>query len=104
MRLPALMNGLLTGDQNHRHAAEKSVSGTGDEVQRSGTKRGECDARSSGEPAMGGRHERGRLFMTGHHKLDRGPPQAFDDIEVFLPRYPENAIDTLILQGGDEKL
>jgi hypothetical protein len=42
--------------------------------------------------------------MTGHDKLDRGSPKAFDDIEIFLPGHPENAIDTLILQGGNEKL
>jgi hypothetical protein len=42
--------------------------------------------------------------MTGHDKLDGGPPQAFDHIEVLLPGHPENAIDTLVLQGGNEKL
>jgi hypothetical protein len=42
--------------------------------------------------------------MTGHDKLDGRPPKAFDDIEVLLSGYPENAIDALILQGGNEKL
>jgi hypothetical protein len=42
--------------------------------------------------------------MTGDDKLDRGPPKAFDDIEVFLPGHSEDAIDTFILQRGNEKL
>ncbi len=53
---------------------------------------------------MGGGHESRRLFVTGHDKLDGGPPKAFDDIEVFLSGHPENTIDTLILQGRNEKL
>jgi len=100
MRLAALSNRLLAGNQNHRHATEKTVSRTRDEVQRSGTKRGECYARFSGEPAIGSGHEGCRLLMTGHDKLDRGSPKAFDDIEVFLPGHPENAIDTLILEAA----
>jgi len=49
MRLSALTNRLLTGDQHHRHATKKPVSSTCDEVERSGTKCAERDPRLSRE-------------------------------------------------------
>ena len=104
MRLRALANGLLAGDHDHRHAAEKPVGRTGDEVERAGTERGERNARSSGQPAIGGGQESGRLLMARHHELDGGAPKAFDDVEVLLPGHPEDSIDALVLQRGDEKI
>jgi hypothetical protein len=31
--------------------------------------------------------------MTGDDELDRGPPKAFDDIEVLLTGPPEDSVD-----------
>ena len=42
--------------------------------------------------------------MTGYHQLDGGPPKAFDDIEVLLTGHPEDSIDALVLEGGNEKI
>jgi len=43
MRLAALPDRLPTGDQHHRHAAQKPVCSAGDEVERPGPKRAERD-------------------------------------------------------------
>jgi hypothetical protein len=42
--------------------------------------------------------------MTGYHQLDRGAPEAFDDVEVLFTGNPENPIDAFVLQGCDEKI
>src|SRR5258708_2835875 len=103
-RLPALSNGFLAGDQHHRHAAKKSVSGAGDEVERAGTERRECDPRLSREPPIRGCHESCRLLMTGYDQLDGGPAKAFDDIEVLLTGYGVDSIDALVLEGSHEQI
>ena len=80
---------LLTGDQHHRHATQKPVGSAGDEVGRPGPKRAERDPRFSRQPPIGGCQESCRLLMTGDDQLDRGPPKAFDDIEVLLTGPPK---------------
>src|ERR1700682_3310859 len=104
MRLSALADRLLTGDQHHRHATEKTVSGACDEVERTGTKRAERDPRLSRKPPIGGCQESRRLLMTGYHQFDGGLPKAFDDIEVLLTGYPEDSIDALVLEGRNQKI
>src|SRR5664280_911712 len=104
MRLSALTNRLLTGDQHHRNAAKKPVSSACDEVERSGTKCAERDPRLSREPSICGCQESCRLLMTGYYQLDGGLPKAFDDIEVLLTGHPENSIDALVLEGSNEKI
>ena len=89
MRLAALPDRLLTGDQHHRHATQKPVGSAGDEVERPGPKRAERDPRFSRQPPIGGCQESCRLLMTGDDELDRGPPKAFDDIEVLLTGPPK---------------
>jgi hypothetical protein len=42
--------------------------------------------------------------MAGYDELDGGPPEAFDDIEVLLTGHPEDSIDALVLEGGNEKI
>ncbi len=99
-----MSNGFLAGDQHHRHAAKKSVSGAGDEVERAGTKRRERDPRLSREPPIRGCHESCRLLVTGYDQLDGGPAQAFDDIEVLLTRNGVDSIDALVLEGSNEQI
>jgi len=82
----------------------KPVSSAGDEVERPGPKRAERDPRFSRQPPIGGCQESCRLLMTGDDELDRGPPKAFDDIEVLLTGHPEDSIDALVLEGGNEKI
>ena len=104
MRLRALANGLLAGDHDHRHAAEKTVGGTGDKVERAGTERGKRNARSSRQPSIGRGQESGRLLMARHHEFDGEAPQALDDVEILLPGHSEDSIDALVLERGDEKI
>jgi hypothetical protein len=42
--------------------------------------------------------------MTGDDELNGGPPKAFDDIEVLLTGHPEDSIDALVLEGGNQKI
>src|ERR1700687_202019 len=104
MRLSALSNRLLTGDKHHRHATKKSVSSARDEVERSGTKCAERDARLSRKPPICGCQESCRLLMTGYYQLDGGLPKTFDDLEVLLTGYPEDSINAFVLQGRNEKI
>src|ERR1700676_3122634 len=103
-RLSALSNRFLTGDQHHRHAPKKSVSGARDEIERAWTERAERDPRLSRKSPIRGCHERCRLFMTGCDQLDGGLPKAFDDIEVLFTRYPIDSIDALVLESRNEKI
>jgi hypothetical protein len=43
------------------------------------------------------RHERGRLLMTSEDELDPGVAKRLDDVEIFLARHSEDAVDALIL-------
>ena len=104
MRLRALADGLLAGDQHHRHAAEKTVGSTCDEVERTGAERGECNPRPSREPSISGCEKSRRLLVARHHELDGGAPEAFDDVEILLPGHPEDSIDALVLERSDEKI
>jgi hypothetical protein len=42
--------------------------------------------------------------VTGYYQFDGGSPKAFDDIEVLLAGYTEDTINTLVLQGRNEKI
>jgi hypothetical protein len=77
------------------------VGRAGREVQRTRPERRDAHARLSGKPPMCRRHERGRLLMTSQNELDLGVAKRLDDIEIFLARHAEDAVDTLILQSRD---
>ena len=58
----------------------------------------------AGEPAVGRRHEGGRLLVPGQDQLDLRALQQLDDVEVLLARNAEDAVDALVLQRRDEKI
>ena len=103
-RLPAAHDRLLAGDHHHRHGAEMGIGRAGREVQRARTERRDAHARLAGEPAVGRRHERRGLLVAGQDQLDPGGPQRFHDIEIFLARDAEDAIDAFVLERGDKKI
>ncbi len=80
------------------------VGGAGGEVQRAGTQGREADAGAAGEAAMGGGHEARRLLVAGQDQLDLGVAQGFDDVEILLAGNPEDSVDPLVLEGGDEEI
>ena len=41
--------------------------------------------------------------MPGDDELDAGSAQRFDDIEILFPGYPENPLDTLVLQSATSR-
>ena len=103
-RLPRRQDALLAGDHDHRHRAEQRVGRAGREIQRARPERGDADARLAGKPAVGRRHEGRGLLMAGDDQLDRRFADGFDDVEVFLAGNSEDPINTLVLEGGDEKI
>jgi hypothetical protein len=53
---------------------------------------------------MGGGHEGGGLLMASQDELDRRFADGFDDIEILFARDAEDAIDALILEGGNKQV
>ena len=53
---------------------------------------------------MGRRHERRRLLVPRKHKRDARFAQRFDNVEIFLARYAEDEIDTLVLKRRDQQV
>ncbi len=66
---------LLPRQQDHRHRAELCISSGGRKIERARSQRGDADARTTGEPAMGGRHEARGLLVPRQHELNARPPQ-----------------------------
>jgi hypothetical protein len=83
---------------------KKSVGGARNEIECARTEGTQRDPRLSGEPSVGRCHESCRLLMTSYDQFDGGSPKAFDDIEVLLAGYTEDTINTLVLQGRNEKI
>ena len=77
-RLPAAPDRLLAGEHHHRHRAEMRVGRACRQVERAGTERGQADARPSGQPPIGRRHEAGGLLVPRQHQLDLRAPQRLD--------------------------
>ena len=103
-RLARRHDRLLAGDHDHRHGAEMRIGRRRREVERAGSERRDAHARAAGEPAVGRRHEPGRLLVPGQHELDLRASERLDDVEVLLARNPENAVDALVLQRRDEQV
>jgi len=53
---------------------------------------------------MGRGHKRGGLLVPREDQLDFGSAQRLHQIEVFLARHTEDAVDALVLQCGDKKV
>ena len=96
--LLAAHDALLTGQKDHRHGAEIGIGGAGDEIQCAWAERGNADAGSAGQTAMGRRHESRRLFVPGEDKFDARGTQRLDDVEVFLAGDAEDELDPFVLE------
>ena len=101
-RLLAAQDSLLAGDHHHRHGAEERISGAGGQIERSGAQSCEADPGPAGQAPMCRRHERGRLLVAGQHQLDAGLAQSFDDVEILLARNPEDLLNALVLERGND--
>jgi hypothetical protein len=103
-RLLAAEDALLSRDHDHRHRAELRIGGASGEVQRARPQRRETYACLTGQPAVGRRHECGRLLVTRQYQVDAGAAQRLDDIEVLLPRNAEYPLHTFVLEGRHQEL
>jgi hypothetical protein len=87
------------GDQDHRHGAEMGIGRPGREVERARSERRDADAGLAGQPAMRRGHEGRGLLVPRQDQLDLGGAQRLDDVEVFLARHTEDAVDALVLRA-----
>ena len=102
--LPAAHDPLLARHQDHRHCAEIRVGGTGHEVQRAGTERGDAHPGPPGQAPVGRRHERRRLLVPREDKRDARFAQKLDNIEVLLAGDAEDEIDALVFKRRDQQV
>ena len=100
--LPAAHDALLPGEHDHGHGTEQGIGGSRRQVQRARTKRGDAHAGLAGQPAVSRGHEGRALLVASQDQLDRRVSQALDDIQVLLAGNPEDAIDTLVLESGNQ--
>ena len=63
-----------------------------------GPERGKADARLARQPAVGGCHERGRLFVPGDDDLDAASPEGFEKVEVLLAGQAEDVFNAFFFQ------
>ena len=103
-RLLAAQNALLARDHDHGHGAEQRIGRAGRQIECARTKRRQANAGFAGQPAVRRRHEGRRLFVAGHHQLDRRAAQRFDEIEVLLSGNPEDLLHAFVFQRGHQQL
>ena len=92
----------LCGDRDERCSIEERVGHARDEVRRTGSQRRNADARMGREPSLDIRHERGGLFVAREDEADGAFAKRVHQIQVFLPRNPEDETDPLVLQARDQ--
>ena len=102
--LPAAHDALLTREHDHGHGAEQRVGRPRRQVQRARTERGDAHAGPAGQPPVGRSHEGRALLVTRQDQLDRRVAQAFHDIQVLLAGNPENPVDALVLECGNQQI
>ncbi|MEY4583021.1 MAG: hypothetical protein RL701_7724 [Pseudomonadota bacterium] len=95
LRLRRAQHGLLPRDHEHGHAAQLRKSGTCREIRGAGTECGQAHARSTGQSTIRRRHECSGLLVSCDDEVDRRLPQRFENVEVFLTRHRENALNAL---------
>ena len=73
LELPLLagLDRLLSGEHQHRHAAELRIGGGGDEIRRTRAERRQTDAGASGQPAVGRGHESCGLLVPRQDEPNR---------------------------------
>jgi len=100
-----LLDRLLAGDHQDRHAAELGIGRGSDEVGRARPQRRQAHAGLAGVTAIGRGHEAGALLVPGQHQLDfRGARQRVEEVEVLLPRHAENVLAAFGLEALDEQI
>ena len=100
--LPAAHDALLAREHDHGHGAEQRIGRPRRQVQRARAERGDAHAGLAGQPSVGRGHEGRALLVARQDQLDRRVAQAFHDIEVFLAGNPENSVDALVLECGNQ--
>ena len=100
--LPAAHDALLPGEHDHRHGTEQRIGCSRRQVQRARTKRGDAHTGLAGQPPVSRGHEGRALLVAGQDQLDRRVAQAFHDIQVLLAGNPENPVDALVLECGNQ--
>ncbi len=100
-----LLDRLLAGDHHHRHAAELSVSGRGDEIGRARPQCREAYAGLARMAAIGRGHETRALLVPRQDQLDcLRARQAVEEIQILLARNAENILDAFFLKTFDEQV
>ncbi|MCY1284104.1 hypothetical protein D9M70_329980 [compost metagenome] len=97
--LLGLLDRLLAGDHQHRHAAEIGVGAGGDQVGGAGAEGRKAHAGLAGQAAVGGGHEARRLLVAGEHQPDLRLAQGFEQVEVLFAGNAEDVLDTFALQA-----
>ena len=103
-RLPVLPDRLLSRDGDERRADQLRVRDAGHEVRGPRPERGEADPGLSGEPSVGGCHERRRLFVARDDQLDLRRAQRFEKIEVLLAGQAEDIFNAFLFQLTNEQV
>ena len=63
----------------------------------------EDDSGSAGQLAVRFRHHGGGALVPGDHRLDGRVPQGVEHVEIAFSGHAEDAVDTLVLKGLDQR-
>ena len=99
--------GLLhPGDGQHRHVVQLGVVQAVQQVNGTGTGRGQADAELAGRLGVGGGHERGGFFVVHEEEPHPVgvPAQAFHDPVDAITRQAEDRVDPPLSQPLDQQL
>lgn len=97
--LLGLLDRLLPGDHQHRHAAQVGVGAGGDQVGGARAEGRQADPGLAGEAPIGGGHEAGRLFVAGEHQPDLRLAQGLQQVEILLAGNSEDVLHALVFQA-----
>jgi hypothetical protein len=103
-RLTAAHDGLLARDHHHRHRTEMRIGSAGRKIQRTRTECRYAHTRFSSEPAVRCGHKGSGLFVPGQHQFNLRISKRLDNVEIFLPRHAENAVNALMFQCRNEQI
>jgi hypothetical protein len=96
---------LLPGDHHHRHAAERRIGRSRDEIGRTRAERGDAHARLARMTAIGCGHEARALLMSGEDKFNLfGARQAVEEIEILFARHTENILNAFFFEAFDKQV
>jgi hypothetical protein len=94
----------LGHDRDERMRIELGVRDAQHQVDRAGTEGRQAHAGLPGERPVRVGHERGASLVARGHEPDRRIDQRVDHVEVLLAGEPEDILDALVLEAGDQQL